>query len=78
MRAKLRKGGQTKGSSTCTPRREGLLQALSTAHGEGLGFTIISILIHSSKVHSILQEDGADGGQVLLGSEMEGSLAVLG
>lgn len=46
--------------------------------GEWLGITIISILIHSSKVHSILQEDRADGGQVLLGSEMEGGLAVLG
>lgn len=39
--------------------------------------TVISILIHSSKVHCVLQEDRADGGQVLLGGEMEGRLAML-
>jgi len=39
--------------------------------------SIISILIQSSEVHCVLQEDGADGGQVLLGGEMEGSLAML-
>lgn len=52
-------------------------RALGTGHRGALATTIIPILIQSSEVHRILQEDGADGGQVLLGGEMEGGLAVL-
>lgn len=58
VRANLRDGEQTQRYALpCHPRRKGLLEALGTAHRERLGITIISILIHSSKVHSILQED---------------------
>ena len=40
--------------------------------------TIIAILILSSEVDSILQQHRADGGQVLLGGQVQRSLPVFG
>ena len=40
--------------------------------------TVTAVLVSGGEVHSILQQHGADGSQVLLGCEVQSRLSVFG
>lgn len=46
--------------------------------GAAAFLTVVSVLVLGSKVDPVLQQHGADGGQVLLGGQMQRRLPVFG
>lgn len=59
-------------------REPAALEAEVKKRESASALTVVPILVLSSKVHPVLQQHGADGGQVLLGGQMQRCLPMLG